>query len=384
MKKGILAGFATFLILLAVLFAGMVIGGNFFDFGRVEEKEEEEKKEYEPVLDHERAVIEVVEKNIPAVVSIVATRYVEDIRVPFRELFLLPEDYEERERLETEHGTGFIISQDGLILTNRHVVGDEGAEYTVFLSTGEMVEAEVLVRDPVQDLAVLKIEKEDLPTVAIGDSDTVRPGQTAIAIGNALGEFDDTVSVGVISGTGRRVVARGRVGTEVLHDVIQTDAAINLGNSGGPLLNLEGEVIGINTATAMHAEGIGFAIPVNRAKRAVEAAREGKEIAYPFLGVRYVMVDSEVKRERNLPVDYGALIISGGPGEEAVYYGSAADSAGLREGDILLEFDEEKLTKENHLATVITRYYPGDEVDLKVLRGDKEKEMRITLGEMPD
>lgn len=371
----------TFFLLLATLFVGMYIGGDMempvLDTEKEEEELEKEKevRDYDPVLDHEKAVMEVVEENLPSVVSIVSSRYVERMEPSF----FFPHEGEERE--ETEKGTGFIISEDGLILTNRHIVEEEDANYTVFLHTGEEVEAEVLVRDPVRDLAILRVEGEDLPSAKLGDSDGVEVGQTAIAIGYALGELENTVSSGIISGLGRQVTAQGRRGTEILDNVIQTDAAINFGNSGGPLLNLDGEVVGINTATAVHAEGIGFAIPVNDAQRVIEAAREGEDVSYPFLGIRYLIVNEEVKKRRDLPVDYGALVDAGWEGV-AVEPGSAADEAGIEEGDIILEFDGERISEDNHLATVITNYRPGDEVDLEILREGEEITRSATLGEM--
>lgn len=385
MKKGILVGFTTFLILLGILFAGMFIGRDFafFDDGEKKIEVEEEVEDYEPVLEHEKAVIGVVEENLPAVVSIVASRNVQYMTLPRGDFFRLFEEPETRERIEREQGTGFIISKDGFIVTNRHVVEGEEADYTVFLSTGEKFEAKILAKDPLHDLAVLKIEGENLPVVEIGDSGTVRPGQTAVAIGNALGELENTVSVGVISGIGRRVVARGRTTIEVLDNVIQTDAAINLGNSGGPLLNLKGEVIGVNTATAMYAEGIGFAIPINRAQRVIEGAVTGEEIVYPFLGVRYLIIDEELKENENLSVGYGALVVSGG-GDPAITPGSAAEEAGIKEEDIILELNGEKITANNSLARIIIRYNPGDKVKLKILRDGTEKEMEVVLGEMPN
>ncbi len=383
MLKNILSALITFFVLLAFLFVGMFIGGDDFAFFQKSGEEVEKEKEvYEPFLEHEKRVIEVVEENIPAVVNVVVSKHVEYLEFPRGGLFFFEGEPETREREETEEGTGFIISEDGLILTNKHVVKDENADYTVFLSGGEKFEAEVLARDPMQDIAVLKIEGDEFPTVRIGDSDTVRLGQTAIAIGNALGEFQNTVSTGVISGTGRRIVARGGYTVEVLDDVLQTDAAINFGNSGGPLLNIKGEVIGINTATMMYAEGIGFAIPINRAERAIKGAMENGRIVYPFLGVHYLIVNEEIQKKENLPVDYGAMVSSGVEGEGAVVPDSAAERAGIKEGDIILELEGEKITVENSLARIITRYNPQDEVELKILRGEREMNVKATLGEI--
>lgn len=384
MKRSIFTGITTFLVLLVVLFLGMIIGREFESEEKIEETVEETKKEsYEPVLDHEKAIIDVVEENTSSVVSIVSSQYIEFETSLFDDFFFFPErEPETEERLETGKGTGFIISEDGLILTNRHLVRDKDADYAVITSDKEEFEAEVLAIDPVQDLAVIKIDGEDFNPATIGDSDTVRPGQTAIAIGNALGEFKDTVSVGVISGMERSIVARGGRKAEVLHDLIQTDAAINFGNSGGPLLNLKGEVVGINTATAVHAEGIGFAIPINSAKRAIEGAKEEEEITYPFLGVRYLMIERELEKEKDLPVSEGALIVDGDRGGPAIEPGSAAEEAGLKEGDIILEFNEEKVTQRNPLAKIIVQYHPGDTVTLKIMREGEVMELDATLGKM--
>jgi serine protease Do len=204
-----------------------------------------------------------------------------------------------------------------------------------------------------------------------------------IAIGNALGEFRNTVSVGVVSGLGRKVTASGGGVVETLYDVIQTDAAINPGNSGGPLLNLRGEVIGINFAMAKGAENIGFAIPINYAKKDIEQIKKYGKIVFPFLGVRYVIITDQIQKENNLPVNYGAWVLKGPKGEPAIFPGSAAEKAGLKEGDIILEFNGEKITADNPLAKIITKYQPGDKVSLKILRAKKEITLEAVLGEYP-
>lgn len=329
--------------------------------------EKEIVREYLPQTSQEEAIIKVVKEVSPAVVSIM--------------------------KGETEGGTGFIVSEDGMILTNKHVVLDEETEYTIFTNDGRKFSAKVLARDPIQDLAVLGIEQEkavdgngefvleSFPIVKLGDSDKLESGQTVIAIGNALGEFRNTVSVGVISGLGRKITASGGGFVEILEDVIQTDAAINKGNSGGPLLNLRGEVVGINTAMALEAQSIGFAIPINKAKKDIEQVKTIGKIVYPFLGIRYVLISEKVKEENDLPVDYGALIIDGEPGESAIWPDSAAEKAGLKEGDIVLEFNDEKITTENTLAKIIVKYNPGDEIVLKILRGAEEISVEVTLDE---
>ncbi len=356
------------------------------------------EKEYIAQTTQEGAIIRAVENVSPSVVSIVITKDVPVIEQyfynPFEGFEFFFEDpsqfqipqYREKgtERREIGGGTGFIISEEGLVLTNRHVVVDQEADYTVFTGDGRSYPAKVIARDPGLDIAILEIEKtgsEKFSPLKLGDSDNLKPGQTVIAIGTALGEFRNTVSVGVVSGLGRTITAAGGGMVEILEDVIQTDAAINRGNSGGPLLNSKGEVIGINTAMALEAQNIGFAIPINQAKRSIEQVKTLGEIVYPFLGVRYILINEQIKEENDLPIDYGAWVIKGFRGEPAVYPDSAAKEAGLQENDIILEFNNEKITVENSLAKIIMQYEPGDRVVLKILRNGQEKNIELALGE---
>jgi S1-C subfamily serine protease len=362
----------------------------------ISEKNNRGVSEYTPQTTQEQAIINAVKDYSPAVVSIIITKDVpimeEYLYNPFEEFgspfnIQIPQ-YQQKgtEKQEVGGGSGFIVSEDGMILTNKHVVLDEEADYTVFTKDGKKFPAKVLARDPVQDLAIIKIDPDkdtaSFPVVKFGDSDGLQIGQTVIAIGNALGEFRNTVSVGVISGLQRTVSASGESGfSETLEDIIQTDAAINLGNSGGPLLNLKGEVIGINTAIAENSQSIGFAIPINKAKRDIEQTKNGGKITYPFLGIRYTIINQDIKEKNNLSVDYGVWIIKGDQGEAAVTLGSAADKAGVKEGDIVLEFNGEKITQDNSLAKIITKYSPGDKVTLKILRDGKEITLEAILGE---
>lgn len=364
---------------------------------------------YTPQTTQEEKVIRAVKNVSPSVVSIIITK---DVPV-FEQYYTNPfPDFPEfkqffgepffefgvpnlrqkgTEKKEIGGGTGFIVSKDGLILTNSHVVSDKKADYTVFTNKGKKYKAKVLARDPVRDLAVVKIEaKESLPVVKLGDSDKLQIGQTVIAIGNALGEFRNTVSVGVISGLGRRVTASGGTSIETLENVIQTDAAINPGNSGGPLLNLKGEVIGINFAMAQSAENIGFAIPINRAKEDIKQVETSGKIVYPYLGIWYWNINSDLQKQMDLPIDHGAWITRWNRDQYGHWYkmekspivaGSAADKAGLKENDIILELNGEKITPKNSLANIIMKYKPGDKVTLKILRKGKEKTITVTLGE---
>lgn len=362
------------------------------------------EREYVPQTSEEEKIISVVESVSPAVVSIIITKDVPIIKQIFidpfegffggQSPFQVPQLQQQGvEKREVGGGSGFIVSAEGLVVTNKHVVLDEDAEYTVFLTDGRSFPAKVLAKDPVQDLAVLKIDQESVvdqngnlnskpfPYATLGDSDKLQIGQTVIAIGNALGEFRNTVSVGVISGLGRTITASGGSFVETIEDVIQTDAAINKGNSGGPLLNLAGEVIGINTATVLDAQSIGFAVPVNKARRDIEQIRELGKIVYPFLGVRYVLITKSVAKEENLPVEYGVLVEAGPQGEPAVIAGSGAQKAGVLEGDIILELNGERITQENSLAKLIQKHDPGNAVVLKVLREGTERILNATLGE---
>lgn len=345
------------------------------------------------VSSEEALLIDLVEKGSKAVVSVVITKDVpkyrslfDDSGFPFffRDPFSEDRyDTGETERQTVGEGSGFFVSSDGMIVTNRHVVGEEKADYTVILNDKKEYLARVLARDPIQDIAILKIDGEGFPALEFGDSDSVRVGQTAVAIGNSLGEFSNTVSRGIVSGLRRNLVAGSGFGeSERLSGIIQTDAAINPGNSGGPLLDLSGKVIGVNVAMAQGAQNIGFSIPVNSIKNALEEVKETGKISAPFLGVRYAIITPEVQKENNLPFEYGALVVRGQKMTDlAVVPGSPADKAGIVENDIILEIDGKKINKDMQLSDIIGTKRSGDIVTLKLWRKGALKDVDVTLEE---
>ncbi|MEI7424696.1 MAG: trypsin-like peptidase domain-containing protein [Candidatus Staskawiczbacteria bacterium] len=360
-------------------------------------KPEVDKKSVESVyisaIPYEQAIIDTAKNVSPSVVSIVISKnlpvYEQELINPLGETtpfnIQIPQYVQKgTEYQEVGAGSGFIVTANGLVLTNKHVVSDKEASYTVFTNDGEKYDAKVLALDPVQDLALIKIGSDKIfSPVVLGDSSGIQIGQTAIAIGNSLGQFSNTVSVGIVSGLGRTISASSKdsLVSETLENIIQTDAAINSGNSGGPLLNLRGEVIGINTAMADGAEAIGFAIPINMAKKSIDQVIKTNKIVYPFLGVRYVLVDDKVKKEYKLSVDNGALVLKGDSNEPAVTKGSAAEKAGIKEKDIILEVNGEKITTKNSIATIVRKYNVGDTIILHILRNEKEQDMSLILGE---
>ena len=278
-------------------------------------------------------------------------------------------------------GTGVIVTEDGYILTNKHVING-ATKLTVILDDGTTYEeVKVVATDPLNDIAFLKIEgASGLTAATLGDSKTIHAGQQVIAIGNALGEYQNTVTSGIISGTGRSVTASDATGynTETLTDMIQTDAAINSGNSGGPLVNAAGEVIGVNTATSSSAENMGFAIPISSVKGMLKQLVESGEAARAYLGVYGVEITPEVAKAYELPVSSGAYLYSSSK-YTAVVADSPASKAGLKDKDIVTAVNGVSVGMAGSLSNLIAEYKPGDTVQLTVVRDGKEMAINVTL-----
>ncbi len=283
-------------------------------------------------------------------------------------------------------GTGIIVSEDGYILTNQHVI-DGATKINVILADGTTYENVKLVTiDPLNDVAFLKINNvSDLPKATLGDSKTITVAQQVIAVGNALGQYQNTVTSGIISGTGRTITASDSTGykTETLTDMIQTDAAINSGNSGGPLVNAAGEVIGINTAVSSEGENVGFAIPISSVKGMLSSLLETGSASRAYVGVYSTNITADVAKNYNLPVTSGAYIYSSSI-YSSVMQGSPADKAGIKDKDIVVSINGVKIGSAGSISTITGEYKPGDTVQFVVLRSGQEIAINVTLGAYPE
>jgi len=324
------------------------------------------------VLQESSAAVDVAKSVSPSVVSITSTSQGNAF------------SFFGASQSEQGAGTGIIVGGNGLIMTNNHVISG-ASELDVFTNDGkEYKNAKVVAADTVNDLAFLQIIASGLPAAKLGDSSSVKVGTEVIAIGNALGQYQNTVTQGIISGIGRPVQAGDQSGgsVESLQNLFQTDAAINPGNSGGPLVDVRGNVIGINTAVASDAQGIGFAIPINEAKQELQSVQNSGTISRPYLGVRYIPVTQAFAADNNLPVNNGAYV-GGSQGSPAVVSGGPADKAGLKEGDIITKVGNQTIDQNHTLSTLIGNYKVGDKVTLTYLRGGKTQTVDITLQQAP-
>ncbi len=378
------------IMLISTLFTG-ALGGAMWEYWQEKNISDTtvplvENQTKEELTREENTLTTLVAKNSPGVVSIIVKKNITALEGGFP-FFFLPREQSQNlsEPQKVGSGSGFFVTTDGIIVTNKHVVSDETAEYSVLISgQDEELRATVLARDPVNDIAFLKVEGKDFPALALGDSDTLAVGETAIAIGNSLGEFANSVSRGIISGKQRSLTAGNMYGeTEQLSGVIQTDAAINPGNSGGPLFNLRGEVVGVNVAVAEGAENIGFALPINQIKVRLAQLEKNGKIVVPYMGVRYIILNENLEKEHNLPFAYGALVLRGREITDfAVIPGSPADRAGIKENDILLTINGKKITTENIITEELGKKMPGDTITFEVWTASKEKRtIEVTLEE---
>ncbi len=328
------------------------------------------------IVSEESVVTSVVKSAAPSVVTIAASQIAQSNSSqngdPFS-FFGIPVPNQRQQNLPQEPqniGSGFIVKSDGFIVTNKHVVSDTSLNYIVITNNGKNYNVQQIYRDPLNDIAIIKINPNDnagntLKPLTLGDSDKLQVGQLAIAIGTALGEFNNTVTTGVISGLGRGITAGSffEGDAEELDDVIQTDAAINPGNSGGPLLNSSDQVIGVNTAVSESGQNIGFALPINKIKESINNFNETGQFNRPYLGVAYQMITKDAALRNELPE--GAYI-------QTVVPGSAAGKAGLLEGDIITSVDGKKLeVKTNELSTIISKKKVGDSLTVTYYREDE-------------
>jgi serine protease Do len=285
--------------------------------------------------------------------------------------------------MEEGAGSGVIISANGYVLTNKHVVPTGTSKLSVILADGTTYsDVSVVGRDPLNDIAFLKINgAKNLPAAELGDSDGVQPGQQVVAIGNALGEFQNSVTSGIISGKGRPIEASDESGSsEQLENLLQTDAAINFGNSGGPLVTLEGKVIGVNTAISQDGQAIGFAIPINDIKSQAASVLKSGKIVRPYLGVRYISLDKATAQQLNLTVTQGAYI----PSSRSVMSGSPAQKAGLQVGDVITKVNGVEITQSHSLASCLSKYAPDDKLTLSIVRDGKAQDVSVTLEAYPE
>jgi serine protease Do len=317
------------------------------------------------VLTDEQQAILAVRTGKASVVSITGSSAI----VPSDTATLSPTD-----KIDNSYGSGFIVDSSGYIVSNSHVVNDSQAEYTVIFADNSKFKAKVVGLDTYSDIALLKIEKTGLPAARLGNSDALETGQTVFAIGNTLGRYQNTVTKGVVSGLGRDVSLDSITPRPRLQNLIQTDAAISPGNSGGPLINLAGEVVGMNTLIDTEGYSLSFAIPINVIKEAVNELKTLGKVSRPYLGVSYQTINNNVRVSRKLETNAeGAFVLSVSAGSPAAIH--------LKRNDIIVSINKEKLTEFNELDKVIQRYKAGNQILLEILRDGKKVELPLILSE---
>ncbi len=360
----------TLAIALGLITAGIIYqvqNNNWLNFDKFESPIPSiPPQEFRTILKEESAVIDVVEKTSPSVVAIGVSRRIVNPFDPFATV----------QRQDSTIGTGFVVSEKGIIVTNKHVVSEPNDTYSVVTTDEQKYNVLKIYRDPVLDLAILQVDAVGLKPLELGDSSKIKVGQMAIAIGNALGRFTNTVTTGVVSGVGRKVVAGDPFSgtSENLDNLIQTDAAINPGNSGGPLLNSAGQVIAVNVATTEGAQNIGFAVPINSVKAIVNEFIQTGNVTRPFLGIRYKYITKDLSVLNEVP--QGAYI-------QEVVEGGPAEKAGLQVQDIITKINGQAVDSENKIAEVIQKGKTGDQIKLRVWREGTEIDITATLLNLP-
>lgn len=386
------------LVLLIALLVGVLLvisaiqqyAPSFFNSGRLHLAQQSNQQV--KVVSEESVTIDIVKKYGPSVVTVSGTASQSNSQqnspfdFGFPPFFNTnpgsgPDNSLPNQNQAEAIGSGFIVTSNGLIVTNKHVVSDTTMNYSVTTSDGKKYTVKNIYRDPLNDVALIKIDpsqnvSEKLSPLTLGDSSNLQVGQYVVAIGTALGDLKNTVTTGVVSGLGRGITAgspyEGSV--EQLNDVIQTDAAINPGNSGGPLFNSSGQVIGVNTAVSQNGQNIGFAIPINVIKDSVQNYQQNGEIKRPFLGVSYTLMSQEIAVMNNLP--QGAYI-------QDVQQGSPADTAGLQTGDVIVKIDGKQISSSYTLADVIAKDKIGQTITLTIYRDNNTQDIQATLVAAP-
>ena len=369
----------TALVLLAILSTTFGFAGGYFGDKASDNSSNNQQVQRQNIDSESQLVTEIAKEVGASVVSVnVRSSGVQDTIFGSRQV------------TRQSAGTGIIIDSNGTIITNRHVVPAGVTSIGVTLSDGtELNDVEVIGRtndSDTLDVAFLKVKDKkgkELKAARLGDSSKMEVGQKVIAIGNALGQFQNTVTTGVISGYGRNVEAGDQESSETLQNLFQTDAAINEGNSGGPLVNINGEVIGINTAIAGNAQNIGFAIPINDIQGLVKSVLKEGKLLRPYLGVRYVSLTDDYAYQFNLDTKRGAYIVPSQPGEPSIVSGSPADKAGLQEKDIITRVNDDEVNEKNSLISLLGRHSVGDKVTLTIIRDSNEQKVDVTLEAAP-
>lgn len=339
-------------------------------------------------------IVKTIEKTIPAVVSIIIKKDINELKKELKTkqrkkidgaipITISEDRVDVRGMVQIDGGSGFFVDKSGIVLTNKHVVSEPGSTHTVVTSDNEEYPAKLIAHDPINDVAILKVtSKKNFPYLKFGDSSKLHLGEQVLTFGNALGLFQGTVSLGIISGLSRSITARtDGMRFQEMRGLIQTDAAINPGNSGGPLTDTLGNVIGINTAIIAGAQNICFAIPIHTAKRDLEELKKFGKIRRPVLGINYILINKDFQEKMKLKLPYGALVEREYPFEKAVHPKSPADKAGIKEGDIITEWNGKKVTEEKGILDYLENSEVGEKISLTILRKGKEIKIKLILGE---